>query len=225
VLFSHPEVVGRMASFECAWQSVRPVPRVEIDFGDGRRLERTLHGNVASFFCTSEGEVFDVAPGVSTPADYLARLERALALWPAVAEARAGGGAELARDLTRRFHGEAALLASRPVAAAREAPAFPRDFAKLRVERPLEDALRAAHLRDLDGREAAQRQDGSHVLAADTRYNREHRDPLVHRLLADRPLAPLELLGPAVYRDVLGVDLADPYLGLAPALLGPTAAR
>lgn len=27
------------------WQSVRPVPKVTIDFGDGRKLERTITGN------------------------------------------------------------------------------------------------------------------------------------------------------------------------------------
>ncbi len=27
------------------WQSVRPVPRITIDFGDGRRIERTITGN------------------------------------------------------------------------------------------------------------------------------------------------------------------------------------
>src|SRR5439155_4308827 len=31
--------------FVLHWQSLRPVPKVTIDFGDGRRIERTLTGN------------------------------------------------------------------------------------------------------------------------------------------------------------------------------------
>jgi len=31
------------------WKSVRPAPRVTIDFGDGRKLERTITGNSAHY--------------------------------------------------------------------------------------------------------------------------------------------------------------------------------
>src|SRR5262245_58426354 len=96
--------------FECAWQSVRPVPRVTIDFGDGRTLERTLHGNVATFFCTAEGRVFDVAPGVGTPEDFLARLAQASALYQESllrfydrAEEDYVAQLELAREQDQRF--------------------------------------------------------------------------------------------------------------------------
>jgi hypothetical protein len=49
------------------WQSVRPVPRVTIDFGDGRKLERTLTGNSAHYILTSSGEPLDVLPGLYAP--------------------------------------------------------------------------------------------------------------------------------------------------------------
>ena len=40
MLFSQPELAAFLsATFECAWESVRPVPHATIDFGDGRTLE------------------------------------------------------------------------------------------------------------------------------------------------------------------------------------------
>jgi len=49
------------------WQSVRPVPRVTIDFGDGRKLERTLTGNSAHYVLASDGRPLDVLPGLYSP--------------------------------------------------------------------------------------------------------------------------------------------------------------
>lgn len=65
-------------NFAAAWQSMRPVPRLTIDFGDGRKLERTLRGNIATYLCTSDGHVIDVVPGLCDPATFLARLREAV---------------------------------------------------------------------------------------------------------------------------------------------------
>jgi hypothetical protein len=53
--------------FVLHWQSVRPVPRVTIDFGDGRKLERTLTGNSAHFLLDATGRPLDVLPGLYGP--------------------------------------------------------------------------------------------------------------------------------------------------------------
>jgi hypothetical protein len=61
------------------WQSMRPVPRVTIDFGDGRKLERTLTGNSAHYVLTSAGEPLDVLPGLYAPQHFrgwLARMQK-----------------------------------------------------------------------------------------------------------------------------------------------------
>jgi hypothetical protein len=58
------------------WQSVRPVPRVTIDFGDGRKLERTLTGNSAHYVLASSGEPLDVLPGLYAPQAFTNWLER-----------------------------------------------------------------------------------------------------------------------------------------------------
>src|SRR6266536_5776127 len=46
------------------WQSVRPVPKVTIDFGDGRKLERTLTGNSIHYILDAEGRPIDALPGL-----------------------------------------------------------------------------------------------------------------------------------------------------------------
>lgn len=82
MLFSNDEVAKFMNDhFVCAWESVRPVPRVEIDFGDGHKMTRTLNGNVITFLCTPDGKAFDVLPGLYDPKGYVAGLKRARELY------------------------------------------------------------------------------------------------------------------------------------------------
>jgi hypothetical protein len=50
--------------FVLHWQSLRPVPRVTIDFGGGRRITKTLTGNSAHLVLDSHGRVVDALPGL-----------------------------------------------------------------------------------------------------------------------------------------------------------------
>src|SRR2546422_6574411 len=50
---------------------VRPVPQVTIEFGDGRKLKRTLGGNTVMEICLPDGRVVDSFPGLYTPEDLL----------------------------------------------------------------------------------------------------------------------------------------------------------
>src|SRR5262245_24965907 len=50
--------------FTLCWHSVRPVPKVTIDFGDGRTLERTLTGNSAHLVLDARGRPVDALPGL-----------------------------------------------------------------------------------------------------------------------------------------------------------------
>lgn len=54
-------------NFVLHWQSVRPVPKVTIDFGDGRELERTVTGNSAHYLLSADGRPIDVLPGLYGP--------------------------------------------------------------------------------------------------------------------------------------------------------------
>lgn len=62
------------------WQSVRPVPRVTIDFGDGRKLERTITGNSIHYVLSPDGGVMDALPGLYGAKAFVRGLQRATAL-------------------------------------------------------------------------------------------------------------------------------------------------
>ena len=50
--------------FVLHWQSHRPVPRLTIDYGDGRKIERTITGNSVHYVLTPDGRVVDAIPGL-----------------------------------------------------------------------------------------------------------------------------------------------------------------
>ena len=77
MLFSDDHVAALINNrFEAAWESVRPVPLVTINFGNGHVLTRTLNGNIATYVCTADGKMLDVLPGVYEPTTYLDRLDQ-----------------------------------------------------------------------------------------------------------------------------------------------------
>ena len=84
MLFSNPEIADFInENFEPAWESVRPVPRITIDFGNGTVINRTLHGNVATYICDADQVVQEVLPGVYSKTAYLEQLKAISAQWQA----------------------------------------------------------------------------------------------------------------------------------------------
>jgi hypothetical protein len=74
-LYSNKEISDYLRdNFVLHWQSVRPVPRVTIDFGDGRKLERTVTGNSAHYVLASDGTPLDALPGLYSPKEFLSWL-------------------------------------------------------------------------------------------------------------------------------------------------------
>lgn len=59
------------------WRSVRPVPKVTIDFGDGRKLERTITGNSIHYVLDADERVLDALPGLYAPERFLTALQDA----------------------------------------------------------------------------------------------------------------------------------------------------
>ena len=132
--------------------TVRPAPRVTIDFGErrGRILTPTLTGNSAHYLLDARGRPIDVLPGLYSPAAFLRALEAAEA--PARATARLDGGER--RAWLGRWHAgrAAAILAewraalgdlrlaprSRDAAALEAASDWPR-LASLRLDEALPD--------------------------------------------------------------------------------------
>jgi hypothetical protein len=66
--------------FVLHWKSVRPVPKVTIDFGDGRKLERTLTGNSIHYVLAADGQIIDGIPGLYGPAAFRQQLETTLGI-------------------------------------------------------------------------------------------------------------------------------------------------
>ncbi len=65
------------------WKSVRPAPKVTIDFGDGRKLVRTVTGNSIHYILDKDGKIIDALPGLYHPEafyGYLSRINRILML-------------------------------------------------------------------------------------------------------------------------------------------------
>jgi hypothetical protein len=102
------------------WQSVRPVPKVTIDFGDGRTLERTLTGNSIHYVLDAKGRPVDGIPGLHGAKAFAGLITRAGAL--AKKTAPLDGTAR--KNALREFHG------SRLATIAAE---WERDLAKLGV--------------------------------------------------------------------------------------------
>ncbi len=76
MLFSNKKVAKFIQdNFEPVWISLRPVPLVTIDFGNGKIVRRTLHGNIASFVCSPEGKILDILPGLYEPSAYMTSLQ------------------------------------------------------------------------------------------------------------------------------------------------------
>jgi hypothetical protein len=211
VLFSQDRVADFInQSFEATWESVRPVPIVRIDFGNGRVLTRTLHGNILTSVCTPDGLTVDALPGIYTEAAYLDRLKAILSV------ARSTGmNSEKARDAAARaYHrGRTAVLNKKPGAAA--------DFTKTRVvEAPVAKLIRPKNTASVQV-EAPPDVDNPaewKALEEDTRLNENLRRRQIHELLAATGLVRPEKVTRPIYKDVLHADIDDPYLGLGESL-------
>lgn len=217
-------------SFEPVWQSVRPVPIVRIDFGNGNVLTRTLHGNILTSICTPDGLLVDALPGIYREAEYLSRLEIlcAVARNAQVVTAFAGDRERL-DVLLRAYHrGRAQALKknAKPDQVAAEKNRAP--ISKMEIERPLELALLPMQpLRMSRSQHKPERKpalsaaaDVAHwkELEEDTRLNDRTRRLQIHELLTRTGLVKPEQMTRPIYKEVLHADLDDPYLGLGEVL-------
>ena len=87
LLYPDPAVSAALRDgFVLHWHSERAAPKITIDLGDGRRVETTITGNSAHLVLDSAGRPVDVLPGLTTPQQFLADLQRAGVLARAVAD-------------------------------------------------------------------------------------------------------------------------------------------
>lgn len=76
LLYSNAEVSKYLReNYVLHWKSVRPAPKVTIDFGDGRKIERTLTGNSIHYILNEDGGIIDALPGLYSPSGFLKYLK------------------------------------------------------------------------------------------------------------------------------------------------------
>lgn len=205
VLLSDTQVANYLKeNFVLTWRQVRPAPKVTIDYGNGETLTRTLKGNTAFYVCRPDGTVVDILPGVYTKADFLQVLPQSRRL------------AQLPPDRVRDWHRQQV----RPVV-------DPRVMAsKAIVESPILDRLALEKLKlpqdpsidDLSSKPASYqglKAAYPDPVKADSQASLSVLRPAVHRYLGAQNRA--RRVGghsKTVFREILKVDLDDPYLGL-----------
>ncbi|PZU97714.1 MAG: hypothetical protein DCE90_06440 [Pseudanabaena sp.] len=84
------------------WQSERPVPKVTIDFGDGRKLEQTLTGNSIHYVLDSDGRPVDAIPGLYSPQAFIENLKDAERAVSSVSNFN--GDLNLRREILVKYH-------------------------------------------------------------------------------------------------------------------------
>jgi hypothetical protein len=226
VLFSQDKVANFVNRFfEPVWQSVRPVPIVRIDFGDGKVLTRTLHGNILTSVCTAEGELLDALPGIYAEDAYVDCLNQLRLLAAYVKQQPAQRRAEVVKAYHTRQAEALAKKQPREVFVENLKRAA---LTKRAIERPIEIVLQKGgpptapvnagqqqktevRLSDVDVKLWKE-------LAEDTQLNETTRRRQIHELLASSGMVRPDKVTKPIYKDVLHADLDDPYLGLGKAL-------
>ncbi len=80
-LYANREISRRLRDgFVLHWESVRPVPVITIDFGDGRSLVSTITGNSIHYVLDGEGRPIEALPGLCGPEAFGAWLTSASSL-------------------------------------------------------------------------------------------------------------------------------------------------
>jgi len=195
--------------FECVWEELRPAPHVTIDFKNGYVLERTLNGNVATLFVAPEGGVFDILPGLMGKPTYASKIELIAERFRAARRSGVFSSDSVRADCESRAEMWRAIA---PELMPPNMLDFDVEIAKGVVEIPIKTAL------GVGGKPISPSDQAS--LNADTRSVFTTLLPAALDLLAKHPLAAPEELTEELFRDILHVDLEDPYLGLAVDALG-----
>ena len=175
-MFSNKKIADYVNNnFEATWKSVAPVPKVTIDFGGGRKIERTVYGNIATYVCTAGGYIVDILPGIYQPDNYLQSLTSIKAVHrDAIARTNVS-------DFLQKYHFQNTSLSV--LEPAQEPGSF----------------NSSTHFQ---------------LLGKDTLNNEVLRRNKVHTMLAAANLVQPTQIYKKLYRDVLDVDIEDPYLGM-----------
>ncbi len=194
-LYADPAVSQLLRDrFVLHWESVRPVPIITIDYGDGRTVKRTITGNSLHYVHLPNGVLVDALPGLMDRDTFRSELTFA-------ANFAAGDTSEPAlkaywqstSSRIQRTRAPDAAPANRPA----EAAAL-RTFSKTAAEFP---SLRA--MRNPAGN-----------IAKDTHLNQTQLRPVILADIARGGGSDVVALTKRIYRDVFLTPLDDPNMGL-----------
>jgi hypothetical protein len=231
VTLSDPDVIQLLSTEVIpVWESVGSVPKVTIELGNGKTLERTLGGNIVTYILSSEGDVYDAYPGVYRPWDYISEIQKTLNF---VNNLKQPENAKEIVSWHRAQFSEQVQFEQQRIT-----------FSKALVESPLLKALnmgpaigteKNTNFRDIS-KEPATVQELSNMLLktkskdpeeigrsgvdADSENNLKLMRPAVHALYSNyNSLPKIEKFRDVIYKELLHIPLDDPYLGLAGALV------
>jgi hypothetical protein len=239
VLLSDPKV-GEFLKTQVvpSWEMVREVPKVTVNFGGGKKLERTITGNTVMYLCTPEGTVLDAWPGVYMPEDFLASIHASLRslkdrapsdklAWHRERAASSPTLAGMARTSMGKAMVESPLLqvlqsaprseltgASRP-SAVEGFESYAQsltDLSKIPMRPEQAKRILAANL----GPNATPEELGMEATRLDSKINIRAMRPAIHLWMAEQKELPTLAQGKqTLFKQVLHIDIDDPYLGLA----------
>ena len=221
-------------NFVLYWNTVRPAPKVTIDFGNGHTLERTLKGNTIFYVLRPDGEVVDAVPGVYLPDAFQTELNQSLELLALSDEQVLDRHRAAAADAIRDPSDAARLttLSKAPLQAPLVHALEPTTVSKAALQAPLVAGLDGLQPAPAEGivdvsalplttaelETAYLPGQGSlpeRALKADSESSVNVLRPAVHRWFAALSSLPTpEQCRMPIYKDILKVDIDDPYLGL-----------
>lgn len=191
LLYPEPRVQKAMSCYVLHWQSLRPVPKVTIDFGDGRTLVRTITGNSLHAVLRSDGTPVDAVLGLLSADAFVNALSRALPMTRATVS-----------ELSERHRDALANPPALPptkVEPERIVNASRIAMTKHMVESPIIQQVRMLEKN----------------LATDTRTNELDLHPRLHRLFADGTrFTDADAMVDWIYEHLFLMPPSDPFMGL-----------
>jgi len=236
LLYSDPSIANILRDdYVLYWHSVRPVPRVTIEMGDGRVIRQTITGNSVHYLLSEGGAVLDALPGLYSPKAFREQLERWVAFHgsfdrdPTTLRAyhQTQATFQLVAADPREFSIEnAAVLAATKVVV--EAPVLQKLAPSMKVriepmqpwveigEREMSQVVFAAESIALirEKQPEADIDALRRTVAIDTAFNERDLHPKIHWWFANGEVRDLDSLNERVYRELFLTPSDDPWLGL-----------
>jgi hypothetical protein len=223
------------------WESVRAVPIITIDFGDGRSIKRTITGNSLHLVLDTRGRTVDVVPGLYGPGMFVRVLGQSEELAKRAAEF---SDAEFKSAVARLHHDQLKEQQTRWDAdwaklGQESSPSLDQDLndaewnklipqysAEIALDQAAATAIAAKAPAEVAARVAMTKMVAEApgmrmvrnlrpVLGLDSLQNEYKLHRRIHQWLADERQVLDQALTSRVYRDLFLSPLEDPWLGLS----------